>query len=256
MTKKPHGTRKAQGTEFFCWELVAFLGIELNKCKWIALLNGSVQVQRTWHWTPCEQCEPSSSVWWSQPDLSLCRCHLTTWGHRHPQTAAKNLEAQVLWVTLLLVLNTKWNPILIPRRWEKFLLYSRQQRKVADSTNRVNGTARVPVTAKRFGCYTVLFPNTSTFASNAFLVMSSKCFTKIQTFKKKIITGFGCIFLWAQAESLKGTFEKLAWQLVQQTSISEAAGTQKTDKNEGIQKPSTSFRNLWPASPISCIFKT
>lgn len=50
--------------------------------------------------------------------------------------------------------------------------------------------------------------------------------------------------------------KKLAWYLVQQTGISEAAGVKKSDKIEGTQKFSASFRDLSLVSAISCIFKT
>lgn len=111
-----------------------------------------------------------------------------------------------------------------------------------------------PVLAKCSLCNTVLFPNTFTVACNAFWLISSKCFSKIQTFKK-IIHVFECIFLWRQAEILKWTFKKMAWSWVQQTCISKAAGTKKSDKNQGIQKSSVCFRNLWSVSPVSFIFK-
>lgn len=41
-----------------------------------------------------------------------------------------------------------------------------------------------------------------------------------------------------------------------QTGISKAVGIKESDKNQGIQKSSVSFRNLWSVSPVSCIFKT
>lgn len=112
-----------------------------------------------------------------------------------------------------------------------------------------------PVLDKCSVYYRVLFPNTFTVACNAFWLISSKCFSKIQTFQK-IIHVFECIFLWSQAEILKGTFKKMAWSWVQQTGISKAAGIKKSDKNQGVQKSSVSFRNLWSVSPVSCIFKT
>lgn len=121
-----------------------------------------------------------------------------------------------------------------------------------DSIQRVNGTARASVLAKCFVCYTISFPNILTVASNAFLLMSSKCFTKFQTFQN-IITVFERIFLWTQIEILKGAFKKLAWQLVNRQTSQRQLASRRATKMKACKSPQqvSEICGLWVPFPAS-----